>query len=90
MQDAVLQVLRMKCVPDGSGLRVVDAAEWTRPADELCDDELCDALLCDDALWLEPLDFATAGAAASAAAISAMDNDQASLVFSIVIPPEYE
>jgi hypothetical protein len=81
LQDAVLHVLRTKCVPAGSGLRVVDAAEWVRP-----DDELCDALLCDDELWLEPLDLAEAGAAASAAATSAIDNDKARLVFTIVIP----
>ena len=84
MQDAVLQVLRMKWVPAGSGLRVV-AAECVRP-----DDEECDALLCEDELWLEPLDFAAAGVAASAVAIMAIDNNQANLVFSIVIPPKYE
>ena len=83
MQDVVLQVLRMKCVPAGSGLRV--AVAWL--ADEPCEDELCDALLCEDELRLEPLDFALAGAAASAAATSAMDNDHASFVFTIVIPP---
>ena len=77
----------MKCVPDGSGLRVAVAAEWVRPADELCEDELCDELLCEDELRLAPLDFAAAGATASAAATKAMDNDQANLVFTIVIPP---
>jgi hypothetical protein len=54
----------------------------------LREDEPCDELLCKDDLWLEPLDFARAGAAASAAATSAMDNDQTSFDFTIVIPPE--
>ena len=75
----------MKCVPAGSGLRVV-AAECVRP-----NDGECDALLCEDELWLEPLDFAAAGVTASAVARTAIDNDQANLVFSIVTPPpKYE
>ncbi len=44
-------------------------------------------VLCEDELWLEPLDFAPAGVAASAAATMAMDKDKANRVFSIVIPP---
>ena len=49
-------------------------------------DEVVWLVLCEDELWLELLDFAPAGAAVSAATI-AMDNDKASFVFSIVIPP---
>jgi hypothetical protein len=49
-----------------------------------CDEEL----LRDDELWLDLLDFAPAGAAASAAGTMAMDNDQTRFVFSIVISPE--
>jgi hypothetical protein len=54
----------------------------------LCEDALWDELLCEDELWLEPLDFAAAGAAASATATNAMDNERASFNLSIVIPPE--
>ena len=54
------------------------------------DDERCDELLCEDELWLEPLDFAPAGAAASDAATTAVHNDKANFVFGIVTPREYE
>jgi hypothetical protein len=85
LQDAVLQVLRAKCVPAGSGLRVAVVTGPAWPDDELRL-ELCDELLCEDELWLEPLDFAPAGAIASAAATTAMDSDKASLEFGIVSP----
>ena len=53
------------------------------------DDEWREDELCEDEPWLEllDLDFAPAGAAASAAAITAMEKDKASLVFRAVIPP---
>jgi hypothetical protein len=52
-------------------------------------DEVVWLVLCEDELWLEPLDFdfAFVGADASAAAITAMDNDKAKRLFSIAIPP---
>jgi hypothetical protein len=49
-------------------------------------DDVCAVELCEDELWLGPLDFASAGAIASAAVTKAIDNDSASLVFSIVTP----
>ncbi len=82
-----MQALRAKCVPAGSGLRAFVAAGPAWPEGELCEDELCE-LLCEDEPWLELLDLAPAGAAASATATIAMDKDRASFVFSIVIPPK--
>ena len=61
---AVLQVLRMKCVPAGKAFDALLVRVRLECEPELCDgDEPCD-----DEPWLDPLDFACAGLTASNAA----------------------
>ena len=81
LQACVLQACSTVC-RGLLGLPVFVGVERVWP-----DDELCDEVLCEDEPWLEPLDLAPAGAAASEAVITATDKDKASFVFSIVIPP---